>query len=527
MGGDAYTGVVAAGHPLTARAGARILADGGTAVDAAVAAAFTAAVAESALTGPGAGGFLLVANPGDAPVLLDFFVAAPGLGDPSRRLREEMLHAFTVPFGGAEQVFHIGPASVAVPGMVQGLCAAAERFGRMPLRDLVAPAVELARAGVELSPQVAYLHQILGEMLTHTPPCAQIYAPNGTVAGQGDRLVFHDLADTLERIGQTGAAAMQPGGWLAEAIVAHQRDTGGLVSHIDIARYEVATRVPWHTRFRGYEVHTNPPPSAGGVLIAAALSSIDPPQAVTDDVTHYRGVARAGEIANAMRGDAFMEMLHADLPAAQWDDHARDAAAAVAETRKPAGSTTHISVIDPQGRLASLSSSNGAGSGVMVPGTGVMLNNMLGEEDLNPQGFGRIPPGRRLTSMMAPTVVTRDGQAYAALGAAGSNRLRSAITQTLVSLIDGGRDVWEAVHRPRVHPEGGGLDVEGGVSDEVCQALVRDGHRLRRWEAANLFFGGVSAVVRTVDAVDGAGDPRRGGGAAAITSTGDVVELRP
>lgn len=517
--------MVAAGHPATARAGAEVLADGGNAVDAAVAAAFAAAVAESALTGPGAGGFLLYAPPAGAPELWDFFVAVPGLDPATPPLRPDMLHAFTVPFGGADQVFHIGPASVAVPGMVQGLSAAAAAHGALPLTRLVEPAVALARAGVEVSAPVAYLHEILGEMLMHTPAAAAVYGPGGTLVGAGERLVFADLAATLERIGADGATCMHPGGWLAEAIVAHQAATGGRVRHADLEAYRVERRQPLETRFRGRSLVSNPPPSAGGLLIAAALAALDEHPPPHTDAQYYRAVAWAGEVANGMRDDAFFHDLHRDLPRDHWRALRRTAQAALPETRKPAGSTTHISVVDAAGAMVSLSSSNGAGSGVMVPGTGVLLNNMLGEEDLNPDGFGTGRPGSRLTSMMAPTIVERDGVPAIAVGAAGSNRLRSAITQTVVSLVDQGLDAGAAVRRARVHPEGGGLDVEGGISSDLCAELGRAGHALRRWDGMNLFFGGVSVVARHGDELSGAGDPRRGGGAFGTTRSGEVVEL--
>lgn len=520
--------MVAAGHPLTARAGAEILARGGSAVDAAVAAAFAAAAAESPLTGPGAGGFLLARPPGGPAVLLDFFVAVPGLGPAGRALRPEDLEAFTVPFGGADQVFHIGPASVAVPGMVQGLCAAAARFGRLPLADLVAPAVRIAREGVVLGATAAHLHDILGDMLTHTPAAARIYAPGGRLLGRGERVVFPELADTLTEIGRTGPAAMAPGGWLSGRLTGELHAAGGLITPEDIAGYRVEERAPLEVSFRGLTVLTNPPPSSGGLLIAAALRSLGASGRTGDDVSHYRAVARAGAHANALRDGEFASGLHEeDFLERFW---ARAAAIpgpgpGGPETRKPAGSTTHVSVIDADGGVASLSSSNGAGSGVVLPGLGFLLNNMLGEEDLNPGGFGLLPAGRRLTSMMAPTLLLRDGEPVVALGSAGSNRLRSAILQTILSIVDGGLDLSAAVGRPRVHPEGGGLDVEGGVPEEVCAALERDGHVLRRWGGMNLFFGGVGAVGRPAGSLQGAGDPRRAGAAAGVTRAGEVVGL--
>ncbi|HSJ73517.1 MAG TPA: gamma-glutamyltransferase, partial [Miltoncostaeaceae bacterium] len=189
--------MVAAGHRLTARAGAEALARGGGAVDAVCAAAFAAAVAESPLTGPGAGGFLLARDPVGATTLLDFFVAVPGLGPRGRRLDPGDLVSFTVPFGGADQVFHIGPASVAVPGMIAGLGEAHRRWGRLPLAELVEPAVRIAREGVVLGPEAAYLHRILGEMLVATPAAAAVYAPAGRLLGEGERLALPELAETL------------------------------------------------------------------------------------------------------------------------------------------------------------------------------------------------------------------------------------------------------------------------------------------------------------------------------------------
>lgn len=518
--------MVAAGHPASARAGAEILARGGTAVDAAVAASFAAAVAESPLTGPGAGGFLLARPPGGPATVLDFFVSVPGQGPDGRPLRERDLVAFTVPFGDADQVFHIGAASVAVPGMVQGLCAAAERFGRLPLPELVAPAVRLAREGVVLGRVAAYLHVILGDMLTHTPAAAAVYAPGGRLLGEGDRIRFPELAETLAELGRTGAGAMRPGGWLAARLTGDLRAAGGLITETDVAAYRVEERAPLVARFRDCTVLTNPPPSSGGLLIAAALHRLAGRPPARDDAEHYRAVADAGVHANGLRDEEFARRLHEeDFLERFWARLPRTRGGDDAETRKPAGSTTHVSAVDAEGGMASLSSSNGAGSGVVLPGLGFLLNNMLGEEDLNPGGFGLLPPGRRLTSMMAPTLLLRDGEPVLAIGSAGSNRLRSAILQTLVSIADGGRDLPDAVARPRVHPEGGGVDVEGGVPEAACAALEADGHVLRRWGDMNLFFGGVGAVGRRDGSLQGAGDPRRGGAAAGVTRAGEVVEL--
>jgi gamma-glutamyltranspeptidase/glutathione hydrolase len=467
---------------------------------------------------------MLVCSADTAPVLLDFFVAVPGLGPHGRPLDPSELHAFTVPFGDADQVFHIGPASVAVPGMLQGLCAAWERFGHLPLQELVAPAVECARQGVVLSPQSAFLYRILGEMLVFSPDAAAAYAPHGDLLGEGDAFRNLDLASTLEEVGRTGVAAMRPGGWLAEMVVAGLADTGGLVTAADIAEYRVIERRPLEMAFRGRTVFTNPAPSSGGVLIAAALAQMQGRPPAVGAVAFYRAVAAAGEYANSLRTKDFARRLQdADADETDWTQFV-EPTAGTPVTRGPNG-TTHVSVVDAGGMIASLSSSNGTGSGVTIPGTGFLLNNMMGEQDLNPGGFGSMPAGIRMTSMMAPTVVMEGARPRLGLGSAGSNRLRSAILQTLVSIVDDRMPIADAVARPRVHPEGGGIDVEGGVPEEVRAALETDGRVLRCWGDRNLFFGGVSAVGWRGDELQGAGDPRRGGAAFGVSGSGEVIDL--
>lgn len=526
MPAEAVAGVVAAGHRESARAGARALARGGNAVDAACAAAFMGAVVESALTGLGAGGFLLARSPEGEVTMLDFFVGAPGLGPGGDRLDPAALHSFTVRFGDADQIFHIGPASVAVPGMAAGLGEANRTLGRLPLEAVVMDAIEVARRGAVITPEVAYLHTILGGMLTHTPEARRIYAPRGDLLGRGDVLRMPELADSLAHLAQAGPDTLRDGE-LAGLLVDHMRRREGYVTATDLREYAACRREPLRVDFRDVELVTNPPPSTGGLLIAAALRAMGDMAPATAERDHYLATTRAGLMANALRSGSFDDDLR--LPDAAERLWARmedgEGGEGAAEDRKPAGSTTHVSAIDADGGMASMSSSNGSGSGVVVPETGIMLNNMMGEQDLNPGGFGLIEPGRRMTSMMAPTLLLRDGRPLAGLGAAGSNRLRSAILQTVVSMVDGGLDVARAVQRPRVHPEDGGVDVEAGVPEAAVEALAQAGHTLRRWGGLNLFFGGVSIVAREREGLAGAGDPRRGGAAALATHTGEVIDL--
>src|SRR5919201_1085809 len=267
-------GAIAAGHTLTAEAGAQVLAEGGNAVDACIAAGFTSWVAESPLTGPGAGGFMLVHRARDgATRLLDFFVAVPGRGL-SQPGRAEM-EAVDIEFDReSTQMFRIGAASCAVPGTIAGLEAAHRSYGSLPGRRLLEPAIEAARTGVELTRSQAYLHAILDVILRHTEELRAIYGSNGTRLVAGDRLEMPELAETLELIAERGARTLY-GGELGRALSRHIREQGGEITTADLADYRVIVRRPLRVAFRGHEFVSNPPPSSGGVLIGYGLRLLD------------------------------------------------------------------------------------------------------------------------------------------------------------------------------------------------------------------------------------------------------------
>jgi len=532
-------GVVAAGHPLTAAAGARALRAGGNAVDAAVAACLMSFVCESPLTGPGAGGFMLVHSAGGESVLLDFFVAAPGRGLAERVPAE--LVPIDVHFSAeAVQVFNVGASSCGVPGTLAGLAHGLGRFGSMPLGDLAAAPARAARDGVALGPMQAYLHRILAPILGGSSESAALFGPPECPLREGEVLRQPELGDLLERFGAEGPGFLYEGE-VAGALSDWVLERGGLLTREDLAAYATVEREPARADYRGREVLTNPPPSSGGILIAYSLALLGLLDREPDPVTLVEVLARA----NAARTEDFVAGLH--LEGYLESFLAREAIATAAEeaavrlgtareqaVRVPAsgqraggtagragdpglGSTTHVAVLDARGGCASVTCSNGSGSGVAVPGTGVHLNNMLGEHDLNPFGFHRHEPGRRIPSMMAPTVVLRSGEPEVGLGSAGSNRIRSAVLQTLLAVVDLRLEAEEAVARPRVHLEGTRVDAEPGVDADALTRLELVGYEVQRWRERNLFFGGVQAVARDPQTgeLSGGGDPRRGGVAAA------------
>jgi gamma-glutamyltranspeptidase/glutathione hydrolase len=490
--GEAEHGVVAAGHPLTAEAGVRVLREGGNAVDGAVAAMLMSFVTEPLLTGLGAGGYMLVAGRDERPALLDFFVAAPTrTGDGS----EAELRGIDVSFGDAVQVFHIGAASCGTYGTPAGVCEAVRRWGTMPLEELAAPASRLARVGVVLNAGQAYVAEILADLLTSTPECAALWAPDGRVLREGELLRNPELGDALARLASEGAEPFYRGD-VADAVRSWLRSRGGSLTAEDLAGYRAIERDPVRVRYRDCEILTNPPPSAGGTLLAYSLALLDRGPAPPS----LGGVISAMTAAQAERTPEFMDGLDEDGFLARF-------------LAKRLGSTTHISVIDRDGYACSVTCTNGEGSGIVVPGTGIHMNNVMGEQDLNPFGFHRHPAGRRMPSMMAPSMVMREGEVELVLGSAGSNRIRSALLQTIVAVVDHGMGVRDAVYAPRVHFEDGVVFAEPGID---LSAIDHGEREIVRFAARNLFFGGVQAVERRAGRCAGAGDPRRGGVAVGV-----------
>ena len=474
----------------------------------------TSFVCEPLLTGLGAGGYMLVVAPGRAPVLLDFFVEAPGRG-PRGSHRAELV-PITVSFGDAVQVFNIGAASVGTYGTPAGLCEAARRFGRIPLSELVGPAAALARDGVELNAQQAYVLEILADLATATPEVSAVFAPGGRLLRRGDTIRQPDLAVGLERLGAEGPAPFYTGD-IAASVAAWVSGRGGILTAEDLAAYRVREREPLRVRYRGREVLTNPPPSAGGILIAYALALL----AADGRPPELERLVEVMERAQSERTPEFLAGLDEPGFAERFLSSRGVAAGGSAGAplgppgaSGPLGSTTHIAVLDREGWACSVTCSDGSCSGEMVPGTGIHLNNMLGEQDLNPLGFHRHPPGRRLPSMMAPTVVLRDGHPELVLGSAGSNRIRSAILQTIIRVVDEGLRAGPAVQAPRVHVEDGVVYLEPGIDAGRLEAA---GRAVARFRDRNLFFGGVQAVERDPGGgFSGGGDERRGGGAIVV-----------
>lgn len=508
-------GIIACGHPVTAHAAEEVLRAGGNAFDAAVAAFCAACVAEPVLASFGGGGFLLARTATGQQLLYDFFAQTP------RRPRpQDALDFFPISadFGTARQIFHMGLGSVATPGVARGLFAVHQDLGTLPMQDLVAPAVASAREGVEMNRFQAMIFDIVAPIYTAHAETRATYAGrdgSGSLLRAGEILRQSELADFMEALAREGAEWFYEGE-IATAIAELCQAGGGHLVREDLSNYRVARRSPLCLDYRGVSLATNPPPSSGGILIAFALrlmEALDFSVRSADDPSHLHQLARVMDLTNQARIEAALDQANHPHALRLLDvDYLRRYRMELLGRARSSRGTTHISVIDAEGNIASLTASNGEGCGRLIPDTGVMLNNMLGEEDLNPHGFHAWPANQRMTSMMAPSLAVFPDGTSVALGSGGSNRIRTAILQVLVNLIDFGLPIAEAVSRPRIHLEGRRLSIEGGFDESLTGQLRELWPDTEVWSSRNLFFGGVHGVMRQADGLlDGAGDPRRGG----------------
>jgi gamma-glutamyltranspeptidase/glutathione hydrolase len=440
---------VAAGHPATAAAGVEILADGGSAADAAIAAALASCVAETVMTGLLGGGHALHFD-GTRAEHLDGFCAVPGGSG------ADLVH-LEVPFGAELVHYAIGPASCAVPGVPALLGELHARHGRLPWTRLCEPALRLAREGVAMPPAHVACLGMLEPVMTLREG-ARIYAPGGTLLQPGETLQQPGLVAALESLAAEGAAGAYTG-TIGASLLALSDERGGLLTRGDLASYRAAWREPVETAWRGRRVVTR-----GG------LSGV--PEAL-------RRFERPGRLA-------LVDAL--DVP--------HDASS----------HTTNLVAVDADGKACVVTTSLGLGSGDWLPGLDLHLNSMLGEADLL---RGDLVPGARMQSMMAPTIVLDDAGLELALGAAGGTRLRTALLTVLAGIVDDALETQAAIEAPRIHPAGDVVNAEPGADEATLAALEARGRVVRRWLERHHYFGGVSAIGRS----GAGADPRRSGAA--------------
>ncbi len=516
----ANKGAVASGHVETSRAAAAILAEGGNAFDAAMAAMCTACVAEPVLASFGGGGFLLARpNQGDyqgRTIVYDFVPQTPRFRKPAADIN---FFPVIADFGPTQQEFHIGMGSIATPGFVRGLFEAHRDLGSMPMRRIVEPAIELARNGVRMNEIQAYMFGVAGAILQSSEASRAIFESRerpGELIGEGEILVQGELADTIEILAIEGADLFYRGE-IAHRIVDDCRARGGYLTLDDMGGYRVERRTPLTLDIFSSRLQLNPPPSTGGVLIAFALELLrntDPTALGFGTAAYLSRLAKVMQLTNRARVESRLHELDTEAAADGLLHPALITTYRAEVLGRPATQrgTTHISIIDDAGNAASLTLSNGEGSGYVAPGTGIVLNNVLGEEDINPHGFHQWPQDVRMSSMMTPTLVMGKDGSLTTLGSGGSNRIRTAILQVLLNRLVFAMPLEEAVNAPRLHVEDDRACIEPGYDDGAVDVLDPAFATVERWKQSNWFFGGVHAVHREArGGFSGAGDPRRSG----------------
>lgn len=495
---------IAAPNAHATAAARHALTEGGSAVDAAIAAMLVAAQTEPGIISLLGGCFVNVWPSTGEPVVIDGNVEMPGRAMTEDARGRGLIEAASEYGGG--MVTYVGPGSVATPGMFAALGAAHQQFGRAPWRELVQPAADVARCGFRLGRTAqSYLVLVTGTILTWDPATRALLTVDGDPPPVGHRIADPELAQTLEHLGQVGAADVYRGD-IARAIDADMRTRDGLLSLVDLQAYQPIARTALRSTLGPWDLACNPPPSIGGPVLTALLrllsateGDIDPAQAarVMKDVLDIRldRIDTAEDLVTA--GAELLQTLHD-----------------IGDTGLPTSpSTAHVSVVDEHGMACALTASAGYGSGMTIAGTGLIANNALGELELNRRGLHSLAPGQRLASNMAPTTARRGDGAVLAIGTPGADRITTALAQVLTHLARHGEDLQTAIDRPRMHPrrlDDGSTRIDHEQDAVIAEALESAGMVRHEHPPHAMYFGGVGAAMLSPRrGLVAAADPRR------------------
>ena len=496
---------VASSSQLAADAGAAVAERGGNAVDTAITAALASMNTEPGVCGLGGGGFVTV-WPTDTPaVVIDGYATAPGLGLPSERLGTGGVDVFIDYGGGVRTV--VGPGSVATPGSVAALGEASERFGALPWADLFGPVIAAVEHGFPLPGSCHHYLQVSGDCVFGQDrdgwDC--LHDEDGRLKPPGASIRVPHLADSLHRLAQRGAREFYSGE-LGRMIADHVQARGGVLTRQDMAAYRAKVRDPLITQVNRWQVATNPSPALGGVILTAMLTLLagDYPNLPIDPVARQIAVQklvlgyRHRQVGDSRTVERDMDRLMASV--SRQDLHFLGSP-----------STVQTSAVDGTGLGCSITMSTGYGSGLMPAGTGIWLNNCLGELELIPEALAGPVPGARLPSNMAPTVA-RDDQGHSlAIGSPGADRITTALVQVLDQHLLRGKSLSASISAPRLH-----LEYAGGtprLAHEPIGDLPANAPDARPFGAHSMYFGGVAAAMAdAARQVQAAADPRRAGG---------------
>jgi gamma-glutamyltranspeptidase/glutathione hydrolase len=522
---EAKNGMVAAAHPLASQVGVEILKKGGNAVDAAVATAFALGVVEPNASGLGGGGFILVYTARTKAVsAIDYREMAPLKATPD-------MYKMTPDGKVVDKETEVGHKAVAIPGTLAGLTLALKQHGTMSLKDVMAPAIRIAEEGYTVSKTLNAMMKDNFDKLSKYPAAAAIYLKGGLPYEVGDKLALKDLAKSYRLIAEKGPDVFYKGE-IADAIEKEMQGKG-LITKADLAAYKPAVRTPVRGSYRGYEIISMAPPSSGGTHVIEILNILEGYNMTrlgfqTPESLHVMAEAMKRAFADRAKFMADTDFVKVPIAGLISKGYAAELRKGISldtvGTKIPAGNplpfvgsggTSHLSVIDRQGNIVALTQTINYffGSGVLVPGTGIMLNNEM--DDFNPQPgtSNSVEPKKRPLSSMTPTIMLKDGKPFMSLGSPGATRIISALTQIIVNVVDFRMNVQDAIEAPRIHCMTGDIFMESRIPKATQDALAAKGHKLNLRGEMDLYFGGAQAVMidRTSGMLKGAGDPRRDG----------------
>lgn len=503
--------ILAANTQLVADAGAAVAQRGGNAVDAALAATLTSMCTDLGIIAPGASGFITIWREGEQPVVIDAYAEMPGRGLAAVKFGSA-LQEVSFDYGGGTKTL-VGYGAVATPGIFAGLGLAAEKYGNLPWSAIVAPAQQQVARGFPLSQVAAeyfsYAHQAVFGW--HPDSYRVVHPTGGRPLQYGDRVYIPELVRSLELLASGGVDVFYRGE-LGEKITAEIQAHQGLLTAADLASYQAIERSPTIVNFRDWEIATNPAPAVGGTCLAAMLLLMDRGVLPTWDAETVHKIAKIQQTVLEYRSN-YLEGATAEQSASA----AAQLLAAAAQENWPqltkSPSTIHVSAVDSDGLACSISASSGYGSGVMPGGTGLWLNNSLGEIELHPQGLQDLDPGTRLTSNMAPTICRHRDGTLLAIGSPGASRITTALSQVLFNYICLEMPLADAIAHPRLHFEvfndAPSIAHETGLNVEALDLTSR------QFAGLSMYFGGVQAALsHPIDGLSAAADPRRTGGIA-------------
>lgn len=521
-------GVVASAKPEASEVGVEIMKNGGNAIDAAVATAFALGVVEPNASGIGGGGFMLIrfAKTGEE-VFLDFREVAPGKATPDMYKLDEngkVVNNETV----------VGGKAVGVPGDVAGLLTALDKYGSMKREDVMKPAIDLAQNGFKVTSNFAGIIEDNFEKLNKFEAAKAIYLKNGLPYAEGDTIKNPDLAKTLTSIAKNGKDAFYKGE-IAKAIADEVQKQGGILTVEDLAKYELKVRKPIKGTYRGYEIISAPPSSSGGTHVVQLLNILENYDlkalgANTTESLHLW--SEACKLAFADRGKymADTDFVKVPLSGLASKDYAKELIKKIdkeksAENVVPgdpgkyeSGSTTHFSVMDKEGNMVAVTKTINYffGSGVTVPGTGIILNDEMDDFNAKPGTSNSVQAGKRPLSSMTPTFVLKDGKPFMVIGSPGATRIIPTVAQVISNVIDHGMNIQEAINAPRMYDMRGTMAVEGRVDSKVVEGLEKKGHKVEVKADLDPYFGGAQGIIMEASGdLHGGGDPRRDGQAVA------------